>query len=166
MTGVGDIVEPILQNIATELYLLPGDLNLSGYEEALSAEWPNSMGDNNLYRPMRILSSFWQVMQMSVQNPIGYLCQQHSTQVELSIGPLSGVELELLQHAFPIAAAGSCAATACLTITTAAVTIYCPECDQTTIVAPNRLLCPHCGNWQTQLKAGDELILQRVELED
>lgn len=67
LTGVGDIVEPILQNIATDLYLLPGDVNLSGYEDALSAEWPNSMGDNNLYRPMRILSSFWQVMQLAAQ---------------------------------------------------------------------------------------------------
>lgn len=67
LTGVRDIVEPILQNIATDLYLLPGDVNLSGYEDALSAEWPNSMGDNNLYRPMRILSSFWQVMQMAAQ---------------------------------------------------------------------------------------------------
>jgi cellulose biosynthesis protein BcsQ len=65
LTGVGDIAEPILQNIATDLYLLPGDVNLSGYEDALSAEWPNSMGDNNLYRPMRMLSSFWQVMQMA-----------------------------------------------------------------------------------------------------
>ncbi|MCO6428553.1 ParA family protein [Nitrosomonas communis] len=63
LTGVGDIAEPVLQNVATDLYLLPGDVNLSGYEDALSAEWPNSMGDNNLYRPMRILSSFWQVMQ-------------------------------------------------------------------------------------------------------
>jgi cellulose biosynthesis protein BcsQ len=62
LTGVGDIAEPILQNISTNLYLLPGDVNLSGYEDALSAEWPNSMGDNNLYRPMRILSSFWQIM--------------------------------------------------------------------------------------------------------
>ncbi|NCD35076.1 MAG: ParA family protein [Spartobacteria bacterium] len=67
LTSVGDIVEPVLQNIATDLYLLPGDVNLSGYEDALSAEWPNSMGDNNLYRPMRILSSFWQVMQMAAQ---------------------------------------------------------------------------------------------------
>jgi len=65
LTGVGDIAEPILQNITTDLYLLPGDVNLSSYEDALSAEWPNSMGDNNLYRPMRILSSFWQVMQMA-----------------------------------------------------------------------------------------------------
>ncbi len=65
LTGVGDIAEPVLQNISSDLYLLPGDVNLSGYEDALSAEWPNSMGDNNLYRPMRILSSFWQVMQMA-----------------------------------------------------------------------------------------------------
>jgi len=67
LMGVGDIIYPELQNIVTDLYLLPGDVNLSGYEDALSAEWPNSMGDNNLYRPMRILSSFWQVMQMAAQ---------------------------------------------------------------------------------------------------
>ncbi len=67
LTGVGDIVEPLLQNIATDLYLLPGDVSLSGYEDALSAQWPDSMGDNNLYRPVRILSSFWQVMQMAAQ---------------------------------------------------------------------------------------------------
>ena len=65
LTAVGDIAEPMLRNIATDLYLLPGDVDLSSYEDALSAEWPNSMGDNNLYRPMRILSSFWQVMQMA-----------------------------------------------------------------------------------------------------
>jgi chromosome partitioning protein len=65
LTAVGDIAEPLLRNVATDLYLLPGDVNLSGYEDALSNEWPNSMADNNLYRPMRILSSFWQVMQMA-----------------------------------------------------------------------------------------------------
>lgn len=67
LMAVGDIIEPILQNVATDLYLLPGDVSLSGFEEALSTEWPNSMGDNNLYRPMRILSAFWQVMQMAAR---------------------------------------------------------------------------------------------------
>ncbi len=65
LTGIGDIVEPNLSNITANLHLLPGDVKLSGYEDTLSNEWPNSMGDNNLYRPMRILSSFWQVMQIS-----------------------------------------------------------------------------------------------------
>jgi cellulose biosynthesis protein BcsQ len=65
LTGVGDITEPVLKKIIPDLYLIPGDVALSGYEDALSSEWPNSMADNNLYRPMRILSSFWQVMQMA-----------------------------------------------------------------------------------------------------
>ena len=67
LTAVGDIDEPILQNIATNLYLLPGDVALSSFEDLLSTEWPNSMRDNNLYRPMRILTAFWQVMQMAAK---------------------------------------------------------------------------------------------------
>lgn len=67
LMGIGDIIDPVLQSVATDLYLLAGDVSLSGYEDALSSEWPNSMGDNNLYRPMRILSSFWQVMQMAAR---------------------------------------------------------------------------------------------------
>ncbi len=66
LAGVGDIVEPVLQNMSTDLYLIPGDVELSGYEDALSDEWPKSMGNRNLYRPMRVLSSFWQVLQMAV----------------------------------------------------------------------------------------------------
>ena len=65
LTGIGDIVEPQLQKIAQDLYLVAGDVDLSTYEDTLSNEWPNSMGDNNLYRPMRILSSFWQVMRIA-----------------------------------------------------------------------------------------------------
>lgn len=67
LTAVGDIAEPTLQHVGSNLYLLPGDVNLSGYEDALANEWPNSMADNNLYRPMRILSSFWQIMQMAAE---------------------------------------------------------------------------------------------------
>lgn len=64
LTGVGDIVSPIPKKISDNLYLIPGDVALSGYEDTLSEVWPGSMGDKNLYRPMRILSSFWQAMQM------------------------------------------------------------------------------------------------------
>lgn len=65
LTGIGDIINPVLKKITDDLYLVPGDVGLSGFEDALSNEWPLSMGDNNLYRPMRILSSFWQVMQLA-----------------------------------------------------------------------------------------------------
>jgi chromosome partitioning protein len=63
LTEVNDIAEPTLQCVAPDLYLIPGDVGLSSFEEALSSTWPDSMGDNNLYRPMRIQSAFWQVMQ-------------------------------------------------------------------------------------------------------
>lgn len=67
LTGVGDIVKPILEKINTNLFLIPGDVQLSGFEDAISSEWPSSMGDNNLYRPMRMLTAFWQVMQMGAK---------------------------------------------------------------------------------------------------
>lgn len=62
---VGDLQEPVVKNIARNLHLVPGDVALAGFEETLSTMWPNSMGDNNLYRPFRILTSFWQVAQMA-----------------------------------------------------------------------------------------------------
>lgn len=68
LTGVGDIASPIPYQISQNLYLIPGDVQLSSFEETLSGEWPASLGDNNLYRPMRILSSFWTVIQMAAKD--------------------------------------------------------------------------------------------------
>ncbi|MDM5178584.1 AAA family ATPase [Massilia sp. DJPM01] len=65
LTDAGDIAEPILQRITPELHLLPGDINLSAFEETLSGAWRNSLGDKHLYQPMHILSAFSQVMQMA-----------------------------------------------------------------------------------------------------
>jgi cellulose biosynthesis protein BcsQ len=67
LTEVNDIVAPALQEITGHLHLLPGDVALSSYEDILSTQWPDSMGDSNLYRPMRILTSFWQVVQMAAE---------------------------------------------------------------------------------------------------
>ena len=64
---VGDLLPPELQEITPELKLIPGDLALSGFEDALSAEWPNALGSSNLYRPFRILTAFWTVMQKGAQ---------------------------------------------------------------------------------------------------
>ena len=64
---VGDLREPILNNVGTGLHLIPGDVALEGFEETLSSVWPESMGDNNLYRPFRILSAFWQVAQLAAR---------------------------------------------------------------------------------------------------
>ncbi len=65
LADVSDITEPILQKITQNLHLLPGDVALSSFEDNLSTEWPRSMDDNNLHRPMRILTAFWQLMQIA-----------------------------------------------------------------------------------------------------
>ena len=65
LTKVGDIKEPSLVKIANSLSLIPGDLALAGFEDTLSAEWPNALGSNptELFRPFRILTAFSTVMQ-------------------------------------------------------------------------------------------------------
>ncbi len=68
LTEVGDILAPQTQQINPNLHLVPGDLALAGFEDFLSQEWPNALGSTSLYRPFRILSSFWQVAQMAAQD--------------------------------------------------------------------------------------------------
>lgn len=84
------------------------------------------------------------------------------TDIHVSIGPLSGVESELLQNAFPLAAAGTVAGAAVLHLSIQAVKILCERCGTETEVAANRLVCDHCNNWRTRLISGDELLLERV----
>jgi cellulose biosynthesis protein BcsQ len=67
LLGVRDILDPELVKAAPELALIPGDLALSGFEDSLSEEWPKSMGDSNLFRPCRVLSAFWHVLQSAAQ---------------------------------------------------------------------------------------------------
>ena len=67
LTRVGDIEEPNIERMAQGLYLIPGDVALASFEDILSTAWPDSMGDNNLYRPFRILTSFWQVAQIAAK---------------------------------------------------------------------------------------------------
>jgi chromosome partitioning protein len=67
LTEVGDLRAPQLSNISSRIALLPGDLALSGFEDQLSAEWPASLGSANPYRPFRVLTAFWQIMQLGAQ---------------------------------------------------------------------------------------------------
>ena len=83
----------------------------------------------------------------------------------IEAGPLSGVEPALLARAFGILRASGCAtAQALLSIESPAVTIYCISCSAESPTAPNRLVCPRCGDFRTRVVAGDELRLRRVEL--
>jgi len=85
--------------------------------------------------------------------------------ITLRIGPLSGVEPQLLESAFPIARSGTIAEDAILRIETAPLRVRCEQCGAETDARPDRLLCGECGDYHTQLLSGDELLLASVELE-
>jgi len=85
--------------------------------------------------------------------------------IVVGMGPLSGVEAQLLKHAYPVASAGTVAEGAELVIENLPVRIKCTECGNESDALPNKLVCKACGDWRTTLISGDELILMRVELE-
>lgn len=87
------------------------------------------------------------------------------TQVVVQIGPLSGVEPELLRQAYSIASAGTVADHAELIFETQPIRVHCNSCGATTDASLNRLLCGACGDYHTALESGDELLLSHVELE-
>ena len=86
--------------------------------------------------------------------------------VNVRIGPLSGVEPDLLAQAFPLAAAGTVAEAAQLMIESLPIRVHCDTCGAETAAAANRLVCGACGDWHTRLVSGDEMLLASVELEN
>jgi hydrogenase nickel incorporation protein HypA/HybF len=89
---------------------------------------------------------------------------QAIARVLLQIGPLSGIEPALLQQAFPLASAGSIAEQAVLDIEALPVRVECRRCGAVSDATPNKLVCGECGDWQTRLVGGDEMLLASVEL--
>lgn len=85
--------------------------------------------------------------------------------IVLKVGPLSGVEPELLRHAFTIAREGTVASQAELELQQGPVTVCCRICGAAGEAAVNRLVCPDCGDWQVDVTEGEELLLMSLDLE-
>jgi hydrogenase nickel incorporation protein HypA/HybF len=84
--------------------------------------------------------------------------------ITVEVGPLSGVEPDLLVRAFEFARVGGCAADAVLAIKAIEITVSCLTCGAQSQARPNRLICAACGAYRTRVVAGDELRLRGVEL--
>ncbi len=84
--------------------------------------------------------------------------------VTVRLGPLSGVEPELLTQAFSIARNGPLTTEASLHIEPQPIRIHCRDCGNENEATANRLLCRACGSFRVNLISGDELLLARVEL--
>lgn len=84
--------------------------------------------------------------------------------VVVRIGPLAGVEPELLRGAYAIASAGTRAAGAELILERTAVRVECLQCGAESLTECGAIACRQCGDWRTRLVSGDELLLASVEL--
>lgn len=83
--------------------------------------------------------------------------------IELRIGELSGVEVELLRTAFEVLRERSLCAGAELAIELVPATWTCPTCALL-LQTGARLQCPECRA-PARLTEGDEIVLQRLEME-
>jgi len=96
------------------------------------------------------------------------LAAEHGAQrvasITVSIGPLSGVEPDLLQASYPLASVGTVADGARLEIVRTPLRVRCEQCGAETAATLNRLVCGACGHLRTVLVSGDELLLTDVEL--
>ncbi len=83
--------------------------------------------------------------------------------LRVRIGEVAGVEMELFASAFELARAGTSCAAAALEIVPGAPRWECTSCR---VEAPRGgvLRCPVCGG-AVRLAAGDEIILERIEME-
>jgi hydrogenase nickel incorporation protein HypA/HybF len=87
------------------------------------------------------------------------------TSITIGMGPLSGVEFQLLKNAYPIASAGTVAEDAELVIEHLPIRVRCNQCGSESDALPNKLTCKQCGDWRTTLISGDEMMLMSLELE-
>ena len=81
------------------------------------------------------------------QQPLGHSEQVHITEVQVELGPLSGVEPLLLTSAFEALKAGTGSANAKLKIEEVPLTASCSECKTNQVIVDFVFRCPHCqGN--------------------
>ena len=88
----------------------------------------------------------------------------HVEKIVLHLGPLSGVEPRLLVQAYPLVSTGTIAQQAELVIEELPIQIRCEDCGAESNVQANKLICGVCGNWRTQLRSGDVLLLASIEM--
>lgn len=79
----GDLAPVQVQEITSNLMLVPGDLSLSHVENELSAMWIGALSDRNKARPFRILSAFWRSAQEAAH-------RSHAAVIVLDVGPSLG----------------------------------------------------------------------------
>lgn len=89
---------------------------------------------------------------------------QALAQVELCIGPLSGVSADSLEFCFTTVAKERGFGEPVLHIERTKVQIHCEGCQMDYNVDDLMFPCPHCSSWKRVILSGDELHLLNTSL--
>jgi hydrogenase nickel incorporation protein HypA/HybF len=87
------------------------------------------------------------------------------TEIEVEIGPLSGVEPLLVESAFERVAASTACGTAKLSIHQVGLEAICESCGQGFGMQELRFCCPFCEAGKINIVRGEEFRLMNVTLE-
>lgn len=86
--------------------------------------------------------------------------------VTIKVGPLAGVEPALLRRAFEVARlTRSVTLRTELILEMGEIVVSCSSCEREGPASPGDLRCQHCASSCTSLRAGDELLLLRIEMD-
>lgn len=86
------------------------------------------------------------------------------TRVRLVIGALRAVMIDSLEFYFQIISAGTPAEGAQLVISELPIRAYCPQCHAEFEVLQFNFICPTCHFKDTQIKQGQELYIESLEV--
>lgn len=84
--------------------------------------------------------------------------------VDVMVGDLSGVDLEALELAFPMACEGTEAQGALLVAQREPLELLCSECKQVTLPEDVAILCGHCSSTDVEVVRGKTLAIKSMEV--
>ncbi len=85
-------------------------------------------------------------------------------EIRVQLGPLSGVEAELVRSAFQQLRDSEALTEAILTIESVALEASCRACEHRFQPLQFRFRCPRCGANDTEITQGDGVILESISL--
>ena len=105
----------------------------------------------------------------SLLNQVSGIQQQHHavavSRVTVELGPLSGVEADLVRAAFEELTSAHKPFAPVLVIRKIGLTLTCSECGSKSVSEKIDFQCCHCGSSQVRVTGGDEFRLIDVDLE-
>jgi hydrogenase nickel incorporation protein HypA/HybF len=111
------------------------------------------------------------VHELSIADAVVAIACEHARgrrvrSVEVKVGVLRQVVPDALEFAFQLVAEGTSAEGAALEIEQVAARVRCARCNVESVVADFPLACAGCGSVDVHVVAGDELLVDSLELEE